>query len=155
MHSLRTVVAGSLMVVSAAFGGVRASYGQAPGGQHPSYLVVLSDLRSAYGLLNYPTNKQGVDEAQGAAKSEIGQAIDLIKRAAGDDHKPLDSHPPVDTHFKDVDRFQKAQELLQQAHHDLDAAEEIRDSRTLKAGAITHINAAWKSTGHAYELARR
>ena len=154
MHSLKTMVAGSLLVVTAAFGGARAQ-AQGPGGQHPSYLVVLSDLRSAYGLLNYPTNKQGVDQAQGAAKSEIGQAIDVIRRAAADDHKPLDSHPPVDAHLKDVDRFQKAQELLQQAHHDLDAAEEIRESRTLKADAIAHINAAWKSTGHAYELARR
>ena len=152
MKSFRTVVAGSLFVAGAVLGNVQA---QAPGGQHPSYLVVLSDLRSAYGLLDYPTKKQGVDEAQGAAKSEIEQAIDVVKRAAVDDHKPLDSHPPVDTRFKDVDRFQKAQELLQQAHHDIDAADEIRESRTLKSDAIAHINAAWKSTGRAYELARR
>jgi hypothetical protein len=92
--------------------------GAPPHGIHPRYLSALSDLRYARALLWRPDFRE-VMRDQRAAIEEIDRAIAEAKRAAIDDGKNIDDHPPVDTHMGWEGRFHKAMELLGHAHEDL------------------------------------
>lgn len=151
MNRIKMLMTASTMALTAAL----AAGAQAVAGPHPKYNVVLSDLHYAYALLDKESPNGRVDSFQGAAKSEINQVITLIQHAQGDDRQAPDSHPPVDAHLQDIDRFQKAQEVLQQAHHDIDAAEDVPQAKELKSKAVGHINAAWKAAGDAYEVSKK
>src|ERR1700757_1830614 len=67
-----------------------------PPERHPAYLHALSDLRASRWLIEHRTGDwaQTVDEVQ--AVREIDAAINEIKKAAYDDGKNLNDHPPVD-----------------------------------------------------------
>jgi hypothetical protein len=89
---------------------------------HPRYLKALSDLRYARALLWRPDFRD-VMRDQRAAIDEIDHAIAEAKRAAIDDGKNVDDHPPVDTHIGWEGRFRKAMELLDSARNDLSFTE--------------------------------
>src|SRR5271154_3937458 len=88
-------------------------------GRHPAYLHALSDLRDARAHLWHETDSGHMDREEEHAIAEIDKAIDEIKRAAIDDGKNLNDHPPVDAHLGHAGRYHKALELLDKAHRDL------------------------------------
>jgi len=89
---------------------------------HPRYLSALSDLRYARAFLWRPDFRE-VMRDQRAAIEEIDHAIAEAKRAAIDDGKNVDDHPPVDTRIGWEGRFRKAMELLNSAIGDLSFTE--------------------------------
>jgi hypothetical protein len=89
---------------------------------HPAYLRAISDMRYARALL-YRQDWRPVMRDQRAAVEEIDHAIGEAKRAAIDDGKNIDDHPPIDRGLGWEGRFRKAMELLDSAEHDLSQAE--------------------------------
>jgi len=89
---------------------------------HPAYLRAISDLRYARALL-YREDWRPVMRDQRAAVEEIDHAIGEAKRAAIDDGKNPDDHPPIDLGLGWEGRFRKSMELLNSAEHDLSEAE--------------------------------
>jgi hypothetical protein len=89
---------------------------------HPAYLRAISDLRYARALLFRP-DWGPVMHDQRAAVDEIDHAIGEAKRAAIDDGKNPDDHPPIDRGLGWEGRFRKAMELLDSAERDLAQAE--------------------------------
>lgn len=89
---------------------------------HPAYLHAISDLRYARALLFRP-DWRPVMHDQRAAVDEIDHAIAEAKRAAIDDGKNPDDHPPIDRGLGWEGRFRKAMELLDSSERDLAEAE--------------------------------
>lgn len=89
---------------------------------HPAYLHAISDLRYARALL-YREDWRPVMRDQQAAVDEIDRAIAEARRAAIDDGKNPDDHPPIDRGLGWEGRFRKAMELLNSAERDLSEAE--------------------------------
>jgi hypothetical protein len=89
---------------------------------HPRYLSALSDLRYARALL-WRADFREVMRDQRAAIDEIDHAIAEAKRAAFDDGKNIDDHPPVDTRMGWEGRFRKSIELLNSSIGDLSFTE--------------------------------
>jgi hypothetical protein len=108
---------------------------------HPSYLRAISDLRFARALL-WRQDWRDVMRDQRAAIEEIDRAIDEAKRAAIDDGKNLDDHPPVDTRLGWGDRFRRTMELLEAAQRDLAVEEDNRYAAGWRAAAMTNVNNA-------------
>src|SRR5580658_653311 len=101
-------------------------------GPHPAYLHALSDLRMARAYLNDGWAWEPVRAEDIRAIDEIDKAIREIKKAAIDDGKNLADHPPIDTRWGWHDRFARANELLDRAHHDLDRAEDVPQAQGLR-----------------------
>lgn len=93
-----------------------------PPAVHPRYLSALSDLRYARALLFRPDWRPIMRDQQ-AAVEEIDRAIGEARRAAIDDGKNPDDHPPIDRGLGWEGRFRKAMELLDSAERDLAQAE--------------------------------
>ena len=82
-------------------------------GRHPAYLHALTDLRHARAHLENLAPTYHMDKEEEHAINEIDKAIDEIKRAAIDDGKNLNDHPPVDARMDRAGRFHRAMELLE------------------------------------------
>ncbi|HTS70717.1 MAG TPA: hypothetical protein VMO17_17160 [Terriglobia bacterium] len=93
-------------------------------GHHPHYLHALTDLRPARALLDKLASDEQRDDMEFRAIERIDDAINEIKRAAIDDGKNLNDHPPIDTHLKRGDRYLKTLELLDSAHRDVTMEED-------------------------------
>ena len=123
-------------------------------GPHPAYLHALSDLRAARHYLHDDWSWGAVKHDDNAAIREIDAAIGEIKHAAIDDGKG-DADPfPIDRSLSPHDRFRKANELLASAHHDLDRAEDVPESRGLRNRALGHIDAAHQIVDNAWRTAQ-
>jgi hypothetical protein len=144
MRSIKSVVIAIALFLAATVGGGRAS-ADVPG-PHPAYLHALSDLRYARAYLAQWGPNEQLDQWQSEAIKHIDAAIAQIKRASIDDGKNLDDHPSIDTHLKREDRFRNAEKLLGKAHHDLDKAEDVPESRGLRDNALVEIDRAWTMT---------
>jgi len=120
---------------------VSAAYADKPG-HHPHYLHALSDLRHARAYLDKLFMNEQRDEMEEHAIRKIDDAIREIKRAAIDDGKNLNDHPPIDTHLKRGDRYRKALELLDAAHRDVTMEEDNPQSQGLQGRVIAHIDEA-------------
>jgi hypothetical protein len=131
-----------LMMAVAAAGAPLAALAQEVPGPHPAYLHALSDLRAARHYLNDGWAWEPVRRDDNAAIGQIDAAIREIKHAAIDDGKGDADRFPIDRGLSPHDRFRKANELLGAAHHDLDHAEDVPESRDLRNRAIGHIDAA-------------
>src|SRR6202142_3338641 len=88
-------------------------------GRHPAYLHALTDLRHARAHLGQFAATEHMDREEQHAIDEIDKAIGEIKRAAIDDGKNLEDHPPADAHMDRRGRFHRALELLDKAHNDI------------------------------------
>ena len=111
-------------------------------GRHPAYLHALSDLRHARAHLENLAPTHHMDKEEEHAIEEIDKAIDEIKRAAIDDGKNLNDHPPVDMHMDRAGRYHRAMELLDKAHNDTARAEDVPQARGMRDRAIVHIDEA-------------
>ena len=111
-------------------------------GRHPAYLHALTDLRHARAHLGGPAATHHMDKEEERAINEIDAAISEIKRAAIDDGKNLNDHPPVDARMDRTDRFRRTQELLEKAHNDIAREEDDASVRSLRDRALHHIDEA-------------
>jgi hypothetical protein len=108
---------------------------------HPAYLRAISDLRYARALLFRP-DWGPVMRDQRAAVDEIDHAIGEAKRAAIDDGKNPDDHPPIDRGLGWEGRFRKAMELLDSAERDLAQAETNGAAAGWRNAAILNVRNA-------------
>ena len=122
-------------------------------GPHPAYLHALSDLRAARHYLHDGWAWGPVRHDDDMAIAEIDRAIDEIKRASINDGKGLTDPFPIDRGISPHDRFRKANELLGAAHHDLDHAEDVPQSRGLRDRALMHIDQAHQIVDAAWRTA--
>jgi hypothetical protein len=123
---------------------IGASYG----GAHPRYLRAISDLRYARALL-YRSDWHDVMRDQRHAVEEIDRAIDEAKRAAIEDGKNIDDHPPIDVRTGWEGRFHQAMDLLDSALRDLSSEEDNRDAGAWRSAARGHVQAARDSVTRA------
>lgn len=121
-------------------------FAMAPGnadaqGRHPAYLHALTDLRAARALLNHHDGGELRHEEKEAIH-QISDAIDDIKKAAVEDGKDIDEHPPVDARLDYPGRLHRAMELLNKAHQDIEREEDNRFAQGLQQRAFDHIEKA-------------
>lgn len=150
VNSLRVLA----LAVAVAGGTPIAMQAQQVPGPHPAYLHALSDLRAARYFLAEGWQWEPVRREDDHAIREIDAAIGEIKRAAIEDGKNLNDHPPIDTQLSPHDRFRKANELLWRAHQDLERAEDVPESRGLRDRALMHIDEAHHTVDDAWRTAR-
>jgi hypothetical protein len=122
--------------------------GASYGGAHPRYLHAISDLRYARALL-YRSDWRDVMRDQRHAVEEIDRAIDEAKRAAIEDGKNIDDHPPIDVRAGWEGRFRQAMDLLNSALRDLSSEEDNRDAAAWRSAARGHVQAARDSVTRA------
>ena len=133
---MQVIAAASLAFFSAA-----PSFADTPG-RHPAYLHALTDLRHARAHLERRGGDRQVKWDERVAIAEIDSAISEIKRAAIDDGKPLEDHPPVDAGLDWGGRMHRARELLDSARRDVRQEEDNDFTRGLQLRALRHIDAA-------------
>jgi hypothetical protein len=111
-------------------------------GSHPYYLHALSDLRAARWMIQHrPGNwQQTVDEVE--AVRRIDAAIGEIKKAAIEDGKNIEDHPPVDEAPDRMGRLHKAVDFLRKARQDISHDEDNLFAQGLQARAYEHIDGA-------------
>jgi hypothetical protein len=111
-------------------------------GDHPYYLHALSDLRAARWMIQHrPGNwAQTVDEVE--AVRRIDAAIGEIRKAAIEDGKNLEDHPPVDERNDHDGRLHVALDYLRKARQDISHDEDNRFAQGLQARAYGHIDGA-------------
>jgi hypothetical protein len=117
-------------------------------GAHPAYLHALTDLRHARAHLERFTPSEHMEAEQQHAIDEIDKAISEIKRAAIDDGKNLNDHPPIDRHMDYGGRYHRALELLDKAHNDIAREEDDSWARGLRNRALHHIDEAHRIVDH-------
>jgi len=110
-------------------------------GRHPAYLHALSDLRAARAHLQHPDGGHLRHEEEDAIHN-IDDAIKEIKKAAIDDGKDLNDHPPVDAGMDWPGRLHRALELLNRAHEDIAREEDNQFAQGLQERALGHIDKA-------------
>jgi hypothetical protein len=131
------LVAGALALSTSA----KAAGVPAPG-EHPYYLHALSDLRAARWMIEHrPGNwAQTVDEVE--AVRRIDAAIGEIRKAAIEDGKNLEDHPPVDERNDHDGRLHVALDFLRKARQDISHDEDNRFAEGLQGRAYGHIDGA-------------
>ena len=112
-----------------------------PGKDHPAYLHALADLRHARAHLQRPDGGE-LREEEKKAIHEIDDAINEIKKAAIDDGKDLNDHPPVDAKMDWTGRLHRALELVNKAHQDISQDEDNTFAQGLQQKAMMHIDKA-------------
>jgi len=126
---------------------------QPPQGRHPAYLHALTDLRDARAHLQRPDHGE-LREQEKKAIHELDAAIDEIKKAAIDDGKDLNEHPPVDTRLDWPGRLHRAIELIDKAHNDIAREEDNRFAQGLQQRALEHIDKAHHHVEEAIQAIR-
>jgi hypothetical protein len=139
LQSLKVRVAPLVLVGIAVLAGCVAA---PPPQHHPAYLHSLSDLRAARWLIEHRPGDwaQTVDEVE--AIRQIDAAINDIKKAAIDDGKNLNDHPPTDTHPDNRGRIHEALRYLNKARADIARDEDNGYAGGLRNRAIGHLDAA-------------
>ncbi|MGA2809886.1 MAG: hypothetical protein ABSG16_00700 [Candidatus Acidiferrum sp.] len=118
---------------------------------HPAYIHALSDLRTARAHLERPDGGE-LREQEKKAIHEIDEAIGEIKRAAVEDGKDLNDHPPVDAHLAWPGRLHRALQLLDKAHQDISQEESNSWAQGLQERAFQHIDKAHHHVEEAIHL---
>ena len=121
--------------------------------EHPAYLHALTDLRHARAHLERPDHGE-LREQEKKAIHDIDDAINEIKKAAIDDGKDLNDHPPVDAHLDWPGRLHRAVELLNKAHNDIAREEDNRFAQGLQQRALEHIDRAHHHVEEAIDVLR-
>jgi tetratricopeptide (TPR) repeat protein len=145
---LKLALLASVLVLAFAFS---ATTGVAQ--EHPAYLHALTDLRHARAHLERPDHGE-LREQEKKAIHEIDEAINEIKKAAIDDGKDLNDHPPVDARMDWPGRLHRAIELINKAHNDIAREEDNRFAQGLQQRALEHIDKAHHHVEEAIEVIR-
>jgi hypothetical protein len=114
---------------------------QAPD-RHPAYLHALSDLRASRWLIEHRPGDWAQTADESEAVRQIDAAINDIKKAAFDDGKNLNDHPPLDEHPDHRGRIHEALKFMKKARADIAREEDNAYSGGLRNRAIGHIDAA-------------
>jgi len=122
-------------------------------GRHPAYLHGLSDLRTAYWLLDHRPGDPAVHHDEDVALSQVYDAVKEIQAASITDGKDMHDHPPVDAPPERLGRLHKALEFLNSAHADVAQEEDDPATQGLKHRALGHIDAATQATERAIAAA--
>jgi hypothetical protein len=147
LHSLKERIAPLVLVGIAVLAGCVAA---PPRQHHPAYLHSLSDLRAARWLIEHRPSDwaQTADEAE--AIRQIDAAINDIKKAAIDDGKNLNDHPPADAHPDNRGRIHESLRYLNKARADIASDEDNGYAGGLRNRAIGHIDAAIQAARHVF-----
>lgn len=109
--------------------------------KHPGYLHALGNLRYARALIAHPDS--GVlHDPEKQAMDEIDAAIAEIKAASIDDGKSIDDHAGIDSHMRWIPRLNKAADVLDKAHDDVQKESDDAASQGLQARILEHIGKA-------------
>jgi hypothetical protein len=111
-------------------------------GRHPAYLHALTDLRAARSHLEAPGGGGELRHEEKEAIHEIDAAINDIKKAAIEDAKDLNDHPPVDAGLDHTGRLHRAKQLLEKAHEDISHEEDNSWAQGLQQRSFGHIDKA-------------
>jgi tetratricopeptide (TPR) repeat protein len=145
---LKLALVASVFVLAIAFS---ATTGVAQ--EHPAYLHALTDLRHARAHLERPDHGE-LREQEKKAIHEIDEAINEIKKAAINDGKDLNDHPPVDARMDWTGRLHRAIELINKAHSDIAREEDNRFAQGLQQRALEHIDKAHHHVEEAIDVIR-
>jgi hypothetical protein len=118
-------------------------------GDHPYYLHALSDLRAARWMLEHRPGNWAQTNDEIEAVRQIDAAISEIKKAAIEDGKNLEDHPPVDERNEHNGRLHEAVDFLKKARQDISHDEDNRFAQGLQSRAYMHIDGAINATRHA------
>lgn len=146
LNSALLAMAGSAMLAGCAVAQpasppTRIVVAQAPE-RHPAYLHALSDLRTARWLIEHRPSDWAQTADEGESVRQIDAAINDIKKAAFDDGKNLNAHPPVDDHPDNRGRIHEALQFLKKARADIAREEDNSYADGLRDRAIGHIDGA-------------
>jgi hypothetical protein len=117
-----------------------------PPAVHPAYMHALSDLRAARWLIEHRPGDWAQVADEHEAVRHIDAAIGEIRRAAYDDGKNLDYHPPVDEHPDHRGRIHDAVQFLRKARQDISSGESNAYANGLRDRAIAQIDGAIAAT---------
>jgi len=109
---------------------------------HPGYLHAMSDLRTAYWLLEHRgTNDPDLYRAERDAMRDVRAAYQELKNASIIDDKDIDDQPPAQlVSYDHRDRLTKALVLMREARTDISSEETDPEARRFRSAAINHIN---------------
>ncbi|HEX3681334.1 MAG TPA: hypothetical protein VHU83_02245 [Bryobacteraceae bacterium] len=121
--------------------------------RHPGYLHALSDLRYARALLEHGEWGR-VGPHRERAIGEIDRAIDELRRAAMDDGRNPNEHPPVQESWGPRDRLRRTEEALGRARDSISREEDNPAARQWRDRAFHHIDEARRAVHEAIEAWR-
>lgn len=137
------LIAASAIVLALALG----SAAKPAPGKYGSYESALSQLRTARAYIEHPDSGELHDQEKSAI-AEMDAAINELESVVNDGKAPAD-HPPLDSHLRWIPRLNKAAELLNKAH---DNVQKEDDSSGARERAIQHIGQARKFVEQAIAL---
>ena len=117
---------------------------------HPGYLHALSELRYARALLEHG-EWGGIGPHRERAISEIDRAIEELRRAAIDDGRNPDRHPPIEERWGPRDRLHRTEEVLGRARDMISREEDNPAAREWRDRAYHHIDEARHAVREAIE----
>lgn len=126
-----------------------------PPEHHPAYLHALSDLRDARANLEHWGGDSQMKWDERGAVEAIDRAIGDIKRAAIDDGKNLQDHPPIDSHEPRAGRLHRALAALRAARTDISKEEDNAFASGLRARGLRNIDEAVRFTEQGIAEAER
>jgi hypothetical protein len=118
--------------------------------RHPAYLHALSDLRAARWLIEHRPGDWAQTADEEESVRQIDAAINDIKKAAFDDGKNTNDHPPLDEHPDHRGRIHEALQFLNKARADIAREEDNAYADGLRDRAIGHIDASIRATRHVF-----
>jgi hypothetical protein len=111
--------------------------------RHPAYLHALSNLRAARWLIEHrPPGDAAQSQEEQEAVRQIDAALSEIRKAAIDDGKNLNDHPPADEHADHRGRLHQVLDLLRNARAEISREEDNDFANGLRDRAIGHIDQA-------------
>lgn len=138
-----------LLCTLCAMGTGTSASAQNMGNAHPAYLHALSSLRAARWMVEHKQGSMAKSMDEDAAVQQINAAIGELKKAAIDDGKNLNDHPPVDDHSDHGAKLHAAVKFLKEARDDISRDEDNGFANGLRDRAYMHIDAAIGSVKHA------
>jgi hypothetical protein len=121
--------------------------------RHPGYLHALSDLRYARALLEHGDWARAAPDRENAVH-HIDRAIEELSRAAADDGKNPNAHPPIEERWEPRDRLNRAEEALGRARDMISREEDNPEAREWRDRAFHHIDEARHAVHHAIDMWR-